>query len=141
MANLLDLCSDLPIRSFQKGDMVLKEDEKDGEILVLKSGTLEIQKGGTVVTTVANPGSIVGEIAVLLERGHSATAVALSDCEMYVMEGAKAELAAHPELYREVARVLANRLMRVSDAIVELRDRVEVEKEFSDFELSMFWDL
>ncbi|MDB4657665.1 cyclic nucleotide-binding domain-containing protein [Verrucomicrobiales bacterium] len=141
MANLLDLCSDLAVRSFQKRDVVLKEDEKDGEILILKSGTLEIQKSGTVVTTVANPGSIVGEIAVLLDRGHSATAIALSDCELYVMEAAKAELAAHPELYREVARVLANRLMRVSDAIVELRNRVEVEKEFSDFELSMFWDL
>ena len=141
MANLLDLCSDLAVRSFQKRDVVLKEDEKDGEILILKSGTLEIQKSGTVVTTVANTGSIVGEIAVLLDRGHSATAIALSDCELYVMEAAKAELAAHPELYREVARVLANRLMRVSDAIVELRNRVEVEKEFSDFELSMFWDL
>ena len=141
MANLLDLCSDLAVRSFQKRDVVLKEDEKDGEILILKSGTLEIQKSGTVVTTVANPGSIVGEIAVLLDRGHSATTIAPSDCELYVMEAAKAELAAHPELYREVARVLANRLMRVSDAIVELRNRVEVEKEFSDFELSMFWDL
>ncbi len=141
MPNLLDLCGDLPVRSFQKGETVLQEDAKDGEILVLKSGTLEILKHGTVVTTVVNPGALLGEVAVLLDRGHSASAVATSDCELYVMGSAKEELALHPEMYREISRLLAKRLMRISDAIVELRERVEFEKEFSDFEMSLLWDV
>lgn len=128
MANLLDLCTEFPIKSVPKGEAVLEENVKDGEILILKSGAVEIVKHGTVVTTISNPGAMLGEIAVLLDRGHSASAVAIHDSEFYVIEHAGEKLENHPILYREIARELAWRLMRLSAKNIELQERLESDR-------------
>jgi hypothetical protein len=40
MSNLLEICSELPVRDVAKGETVLHQDGKDGEILFLKNGTV-----------------------------------------------------------------------------------------------------
>ncbi|NNE93631.1 MAG: cyclic nucleotide-binding domain-containing protein [Verrucomicrobiales bacterium] len=140
MANLLDFCKNLPIKTASAGETVMKEDEKDGEILILKSGTVEIWKHGLQVTTLANPGSTLGEIAVLLERGHTATAVAQSDCEFYVMDHAEELLRSNPELYREMACALARRIIRISEETVELLDEKESKQENTSLS-TILWDV
>ena len=140
MPNLLDLCSNLPIISVPKGETALEENVKDGAILILKSGAVEIVKHGTVVTTVTNPGAMLGEIAVLLERGHAASAIAIQDCEFYVLDHAGERLEANPKLYRQIACTLAQRLMRISDKNVELQEQLEAECEPSELsKLAMIW--
>lgn len=128
MANLLDLCSDLPTKSVPAGASVLEESVKDGEILVLKSGAVEIVKHGTVVTTISTPGALLGEIAVLLDCGHSASARSVHDSEFYVIKHAGEQLASNPILYREIAHQLARRLVRLSEQNIQLQDRLEVNK-------------
>jgi CRP-like cAMP-binding protein len=115
MANLLDYCSDLPLKSVPAGEVILEENLKDGSILIMKSGVVEIVKHGTTLTTITNPGAMLGEIAVLLGRGHTASAVAVQDCEFYVLHHAGEKLASNPKLYREIACALAMRLMRLSE--------------------------
>ena len=140
MANLLDLCSDLPTRSVPDGETVLEENVKDGALLILKSGAVEIVKHGTVVTTITNPGAMLGEIAVLLDCGHTASAVAVHDCEFYVVEHAEQRLDANPKLYREIARTLSRRLMRLSDEMINLQERLEVGGERGELNtLAMMW--
>ena len=62
MPNLLNLCKDLPTRTFKEGDALLEEDDKDGEILILKTGKVEVLRHETQVTTIVNPGAVFGEI-------------------------------------------------------------------------------
>ena len=102
MPNFLDYCSDLPTRSVPKGETALEEEVKDGAILILKSGKIDIVKNGTVVATINDPGAMLGEMAVLLGRGHTASAVATEDCEFYVLEHAGKRLDANPKLYHEI---------------------------------------
>ena len=128
MANLLDLCSEFPIKSVPAGEMALEENLKDGEILILKSGAVEIVKHGSVVATISTPGAMLGEIAVLLDCGHSASARAVHDSEFYVLEHAGEKLAKNPILYREIAYQLARRLVRLSAKNIELQERLEVDR-------------
>ena len=141
MANFLDYCSDLPTRKVSAGETVLEENIKDGTILILKSGAVEIVKHGTAVTTITNPGAMLGEMAVLLGRGHTASAVATQDSEFYLLEHAGAALDSNPKLYREIAQALALRLMRQSEKNIELQDRLDVDGEPSGElrTLAMMW--
>ena len=129
MPNFLDYSSDLPTKSVSAGETVLEENMKDGRILILKSGAVEIVKHGTAVTTITNPGAMLGEMAVLLDRGHTASAVATLDSEFYVLEHAGEALDSNPKLYREIARALAGRLMRQSEKNIELQDRIDADSE------------
>ena len=136
MANLIDLCRNLPTKTFAAGETVMEENVKDGEILILKKGAVEIRRHGTEIATISNPGSTLGEIAVLLETGHSASAVALQDCEFFVMDHADEMLNSNPRLYREIACTLARRLVNVSEKTTELLDQIELDREQHEQEFS-----
>jgi CRP-like cAMP-binding protein len=141
MANFLDYCSDLPTRSVPGGEIALEEEVKDGAILILKSGKVEIRKNGMAMATISGPGSMLGEMAVLLGRGHTASAVAIEDCEFYVLEHAGQRLDSNPKLYREIAQHLALRLMRQSDKNIELQGRLEADCEQGELDrrLGTIW--
>ena len=134
MANLLDLCKDLPVREFKKGDNILLEKEKDGEILVLKEGKVEVLRNETPVATIVNPGTTFGEIAVLLGRGHSATLVANTDVACHVIENAVEFMETHPQTVMEIARILSRRMMRISDELVELKELIEADAAIEDLD-------
>ncbi|MDF1815327.1 MAG: cyclic nucleotide-binding domain-containing protein [Verrucomicrobiales bacterium] len=140
MSNTLDNYSDLPTRSYAKGDVILQEGEKNGEILFLKEGSIEIKLGDSPITTISNPGAMLGEIAVLLDRGHTASAIAMKESEFFVLENAEKALANHPEINKEISRALARRLARASDSIADLTKQVAFDNDFSDFEMMMLWE-
>ena len=81
MDDLLSLSAHLPEVAVAAGDAVVREGESAGAIWVLVSGSLEVLKGQVVVNTITRPGSLVGEVSVLLnsvlrtpnrDRGHGA---------------------------------------------------------------------
>ncbi len=121
----LELCSKLPIRTFSEGDEIIREHQKDGILYILRKGALEISKRHTEVNRAASPGSIFGEVSVLLDIAHTATVVALEPCEFYVAEDGEAFLREHPELNLRIAQLLAHRLYRVTEQLVDLRERIE----------------
>lgn len=139
MASLLEHCADLPVRKFSDGENIITEGEQDGEILVLESGSVEIRRHGKVVTTISKPGALFGEVALLLETGHTATAVAVGNCAFHVLDDALRQLAARPQISHEIARTLARRLARVSDRVAELLQRLEFEQDLSDLEMTILW--
>ncbi len=127
----------MPTREFKKGDTLIQEDEKDGEILVLKSGKVEVLRHETPVATIVNPGTTFGEIAVLMGRGHTATLVAETPVTCYVIENAAQFLQENPETVTEIARILCRRLMRVSDELVELKELIEADAALEDDDYGM----
>ncbi len=140
MSTILNICSDLPTRTYATGDAVLTEGSRDGEILFLKSGSLDIRVGDSAITTISAPGAVLGEIAVLLDRGHTASATALQDTECYVLENAEQALAEHPEINKEISRALARRLTRAGESVAELSKQVEFDRDLGDFEMMMLWE-
>ncbi|RYZ92303.1 MAG: cyclic nucleotide-binding domain-containing protein, partial [Proteobacteria bacterium] len=65
-ADILDYCKDLKKQRFKSGQVILPEGERLGKLYVLIGGQVEIIRERTQVTHVDEPGSIFGEMAVLL---------------------------------------------------------------------------
>ena len=78
MADILEYCADLKEVRFKSGQDMLPEGDRLGKLLVLIEGQVEIIRERTQVTLVDEPGSVFGEMAVLLDMPHSATVKALS---------------------------------------------------------------
>src|SRR5262249_57605673 len=78
MGSVVRACQGLPIRGFEAGDAVIAEGSPAEVLYVLASGSVEVVKGDVQITTVAEPGSFLGEMSVLLARPHTATVRALA---------------------------------------------------------------
>jgi CRP-like cAMP-binding protein len=53
--------------------LLIHEGGTTGQLYVLIDGRLEVIEGDTVVASIADPGAVVGEMSVLLDKPHTAT--------------------------------------------------------------------
>lgn len=121
MATILELMSSQPERALP-ADATLIEEGKHVEILyILIEGLVEIVKGDVQITTVAEPGSVFGEIAVLLDTPHMASVRTLAPSRFLVIDDPRDFFATRPELTLHVARLLARRLGLVTSYLVDLK--------------------
>jgi cAMP-binding proteins - catabolite gene activator and regulatory subunit of cAMP-dependent protein kinases len=120
MRAILDHCRDLPIEQVQHGTTLVKEGQTTGRVYVLVEGRVEVLRGTTQVTVLVEPGSLIGEMSILLGVPHTATARALDDIRVHVINEAAAFFSAHPALSWLVARLLANRLNAATTYLVDL---------------------
>jgi CRP/FNR family transcriptional regulator, cyclic AMP receptor protein len=120
MDDVLALCSGLPSRTFEPGEVLLTEGGR-GEMFVLVNGRVEVRKGQVTVTSVSEPGSFLGEMAALLGTAPSADVVAVTPTEVLVVEDAAASVAENPELTLAIARLLARRLQAVTSYLGDLK--------------------
>ncbi len=95
---------------------------------MLKSGTVEVRRSGTVVTTIDAPGAVLGEMSALLERPHTASVVAATDVEAYGLEDGIAFLRERPALALHVAALLAERLDTTTSLLNRLKAGAEEKK-------------
>ena len=110
MRSVLDYCTDGVQRKVSAGTIVIHEGGTTGHLYVLIEGRLEVIKGDTVVANVTEPGAVVGEMSVLLERPHTATVRAAADSTIYEFGDAAAFLRDQPAVALLIARLLAQRL-------------------------------
>ena len=120
MKVFLDYCSLLPVASFANGTVLLPEGQTTDLVYVLAKGCIEILRGSTQVTVLDEPGALVGEMSILLGIPHTATARALGDVEVHVVQKAAEFFRTHPELSWLVARLLAGRLNAATTYLVDL---------------------
>ena len=131
-AALEELLSTTSVRSFARGEAIVREGEKGASWFLIEEGEVDVQTtdpaGHDLVLARLGPGEFFGEVAVLTGRPRTATIVARG--EVTVIEVSRQDLdhiaATHPEVrsvlqrfYEEraqatVAKVLAR--MRGSDA-------------------------
>ncbi len=119
------MCAGLPERRYDTGDFLLREGEKGRQLIFLVDGGVEILKKKTRVNTVSSPGSILGEISVLLDRAHMASVRALKPTTCLVAGDGDAFLREHPGVNHHIARLLANRLSGLTSYLVDLKDQFE----------------
>jgi CRP/FNR family cyclic AMP-dependent transcriptional regulator len=120
MRAILEHCRDFPIEWVGHGTVLLEEGQTTGRIYVLVEGRIEVLRGTTQVTVLTEPGSLVGEMSLLLSIPHTATARALGDIRVHVINDAATFFSAHPNLSWLVARLLANRLNAATTYLVDL---------------------
>ena len=105
-------------RYFKAGDIIFREGDPAAELLVVKSGTVEIRIGNRLLDTLGER-SIFGEMALIDHGPRSATAVALTDTTLIPLgdKGFGLLVAYAPNFALSVLRVLARHL-RTTNAIV-----------------------
>jgi CRP-like cAMP-binding protein len=126
MRTILSYCQGLPERTFNPGDTLLVDQEKDGVIYILISGAIEVLKGEIQVATTTEPGAIFGEMSVLMDIPHTATVKALTASRVHVVERAAEFLQSQTDIAYQLAKLLAQRLFSVTTYLVDLK------KQFAD---------
>jgi CRP-like cAMP-binding protein len=113
-----------PLVAFAEGELMLRQGAVTERLLVLSEGAVDIVRDGAVLARVSEPGAVLGELAVILGRPHSADVWAAAPSRCHVVEDAGRRLLADPELALYVMTVLASRLDAVNDLLIEARARL-----------------
>ena len=121
MEEFLALADGLPRRSLARGEVLLVDGEPVHALYVLLSGALRIEKGGTLVAIVAERGTCVGEMSLLLDNPATADVVAEEDAVVAVVEDARSALADEGSLTLALARLLAGRLQVMTSYLADLK--------------------
>jgi len=132
MADILDFCEGREAKSFKAGDILIKEGGQEGKLFVLIDGQVEVLRKDTQVSYIDEPGSIFGEMSVLLEMPYSATVKALSTVKAYAIDDAIGFLASKPEIAIYLASLLARRLYYTTSYLVDLQQQAAGKREDLD---------
>jgi len=120
----LDNLAALPEASFATGDLLLHQGETSKRLLFLMEGEVEIVRDQVTLARVAEPGAVFGDMAVILDRPHSADVRAAGPTRCHVVEDAARLLKTEPALALYVMTVLASRLDAVNGHLIEARQRL-----------------
>ena len=112
----------LPVVKHRARQDVLIAGSKTGELLFLKSGTVEVVKDGVQIASVNAPGSVFGEQAVLLDQPHTADVRTLEQSEFYI---ADARAICDPTVALYVAAILARRLDAANRWLVAVKRHLQ----------------
>ena len=99
--------------AFQAGQVVFPEGEPGDCMYVVKSGTVSLRQGGKELEEIG-PGALFGEMALIDLGPRSASAVAVTDCELVSIEKRRFWYLVQetPYFAETVMRVMADRLRR-----------------------------
>ena len=121
---VLQRIATLPLATYQAGETVLAAGTKTGRLLILRKGVVTIEKEGTMIAKVTEPGAVFGELSALLNQPHTADVRTLETSEFRV---APAELLEEdPAALMYVSAILAQRLNLANQAVVELKSQIEL---------------
>ena len=121
MASLVTLTYSQPTRNLAAGEILVHEGDRGGDLYVLESGRLVVERSGTVIARLSEPGALVGEMSVLTGAPNSATVRAEGPAIVRVVADAMRYINRQPEVAVHIATVLAQRLDATSAVLAEVR--------------------
>jgi CRP/FNR family cyclic AMP-dependent transcriptional regulator len=124
MTSMFLLTFSAPIVELKAGDVLFRQGESGGDLYVLSSGRLAVERDGLRIATIAQSDALVGEAGVLLGRPHGATVRAETSSNVRVVKDARTVLERHPDIAIEVARMLCHRLDATSALVSEVSRQV-----------------
>ena len=101
--------------------MLVHEGDQGGDLYVLESGSLIVERQGVVITRLNEPGALIGEMSVLLGIKNSASVRAEKPSAVRVVRDALKFLERSPLVALHVATVACARLDATSALLVELK--------------------
>lgn len=120
--DVLELASDLPTVPIPPGEILINEEAPSAGVFILRSGTLEVRRGGQLVAIIEEPGTFVGEMSMLLESPSTADVVARDNVAVHEIEDPRGFFAANPDVTFFLAGLLAQRLNAVTGYLSELKE-------------------
>jgi CRP-like cAMP-binding protein len=132
MPDILEYCKGRKAETFKAGSVLLTEGSQDHKLFVLIEGQVEVLRKGTQVSYVDEPGSLFGEMSVLLDMPYSATVKALSTVKAYVIDDPIGFLGSQAEIALELAALLARRLYYTTSYLVDLQQQAAGRREDLD---------
>ncbi|MDB5506120.1 MAG: cyclic nucleotide-binding protein [Devosia sp.] len=132
MADILDYCEGMAEVSFEPGAMLIEEGVPTRKLYVLIEGEVDVIRRDQQVTHIDEPGSIFGEMGVLLDMPPSATVQALAEVKAYVIDDALTFLSSRSEISLHLATLLARRLYYTTSYLVDLQEQAAGKREDLD---------
>jgi CRP/FNR family transcriptional regulator, cyclic AMP receptor protein len=123
--DLLRLVASEPRQSYAAGDVLISAGELHPSVFVVAEGAFHVERDGHVLALLDEPGSIIGEISLLLETPASANVVAVEDSIVHRVDDAQRLFDEYPDFARFIAQVLARRLSRVTSYIDDVYRQFE----------------
>jgi CRP/FNR family cyclic AMP-dependent transcriptional regulator len=121
VADLLALTADLPSTTVPMGIALIGEGDPPGPMYVLVSGSVTVEKDGTAFARIDAPGSVFGEMSVVLGKDATATVRASTDVEVRVIDDPEAFLVEQPGVALSVLRTTASRLDGLTQYLVDVK--------------------
>ena len=111
-------------KDFQTGDTVCRQGDSGEYIYILKKGSLGVYKNDNLVSQYRTPGTILGEMSIILGEKRTATIKALSPSTVSVIRISLIDMVRNfPSFTVKILQVLAERLRdtteKLSSSIVE----------------------
>jgi CRP/FNR family cyclic AMP-dependent transcriptional regulator len=132
MPDILEYCKGRKAETLKSGAVLISEGGNERKLFVLIEGQVEVLRGETQVSYVEEPGSLFGEMSVLLDMPHSATVKALSATRMYEIPDALTFLDKRPEFSLHIATMLARRLYYTTSYLVDLQQQAQGKRQDLD---------
>jgi CRP/FNR family transcriptional regulator, cyclic AMP receptor protein len=120
MSSLIELTANRPTRTLAADEVLLAQGDGGGDLFILLSGELSVVRDGVKLATLSQPGTLVGEMSVLLGTKSTATVQAERETKVRVVRDARHILESQPELAMRVGALVAGRLDATSALLVEL---------------------
>jgi CRP-like cAMP-binding protein len=121
MQELLDLTDGLPEMEIEAGQVLVTEGEPADHLYVLLEGRLVVRRDGDDLLAFDQPGSCIGEKALLLGRPHGSSVIASEHSRVRVVEDADSTLHESPQILLAVATLLARRLELVEAFLSDIQ--------------------
>ena len=115
----------LYVRTWRDSDRSWREIHR--ELLLLREGVVEVAREETEIARISLTGSVFGELAVLLDKPHTADVPAVERSVFSVADGATL-LTSNPAATLYIAAILAARLDAANVALIEIRRQLETGK-------------
>lgn len=115
LLNLLGLFEHVKdAETFESGDLIFQEGTPGDIMYVILEGKVDISVHGRTVD-IANPGELVGEMALIDSKSRSATAIAKTDCTLAPVDQSRFLFMVQetPMFSLHVMQALVDRLRRV----------------------------
>ncbi|MEM7022558.1 MAG: cyclic nucleotide-binding domain-containing protein [Pseudomonadota bacterium] len=117
---LLAAVNRLPVRAYEADDLVISAGEKTGKLHILEDAEVEVVSDGVQVGKLNARGTILGEIALLLDRPHGADVRTLTPSTIRIADG-EAFLRGFPPASHHIAVITARRISAANQAVVKER--------------------
>lgn len=121
MASLVTLTYSQPTRTLADGELLVAEGDPGGVLYVLESGRLTVERKGSPIARLDEPGTLVGEMSVLTGARVSATVRAHGEAVVRVIKDPLRFISREPEVAVHIATVLAHRLNATSAVLADVR--------------------
>jgi CRP-like cAMP-binding protein len=118
MANIPPYFSRLPSERvyFRIGETIVNEGDPSDGWFVLLSGKVGVFKHDFSVAVIDKPGSVIGELGVLLNKPRTATLIAQESTLLLHVRMSMDELVAyHPDIVKQMLMILAERVAKTTE--------------------------